>query len=146
LGYSSQNATASSEPGMNVYPDPIVASSTMLWGNYVTAGASTRWNASEVPSSDPVFPNPVPADQNLPASYYLSAKPVWWPQSKPWPGIGPDVTGGNVTGVGGHSYTLPAQDCWTSSGSLSNFNASSCYPVSTADTTVPTVTISIIGN
>jgi hypothetical protein len=128
LGYASQNPIAGSEPGENVFADPIVANSTMLWGNYVTAGAATRWIASEVPSNDPLFPNPVPANQNLPASFYLPGKPGWWPAAKAWPPIGPDVTGGNVAGYGGHAYTIPAQDCLTNSGSLSNFNASACYP------------------
>jgi hypothetical protein len=128
LGYSSQYNSATSEPGENVYPDPMVATSTLLWGNYVTAGASTRWLSTEVPSSDPVFPNPVPANQNLPASFYLPARPSWWPAAKAWPSIGPDVTGGNVSGYGGHAYTIPAQDCYTASGSLANFNLDTCYP------------------
>jgi hypothetical protein len=128
LGYASQNPIAGSEPGEYVFPDPMVPSSTMLWGNYVTAGASTRWLASEVPSSDPVFPNSVPPNQNLPASFYLSARPGWWPAAKAWPAIGPDVSGGNVAGLGGHAYTIPAQDCFSASGNLSNFNVTNCYP------------------
>lgn len=129
LGYSSQNANGSTEPGENVYPDPVVPTSIMLWGNYVTAGASTRWLASEVPSNDPIFPNPVPASQNLPPSFYMPAKPAWWPSAKPWPIIGPDVTGGNLPNVGGHAYTNPAQDCFlnTTGGSISNFNSTACY-------------------
>jgi hypothetical protein len=127
LGYASEQAIGTSSPGENVRPDPVLANSTLLWENYVTAGASTRWLANEVPSSDPVFPNPVPANQNLPASFYLSARPSWWPVAKAWPPIGPDVTGGNVTGYGGHAYTIPAQDCYVASGSLSNFNPNVCY-------------------
>lgn len=131
LGYASQYGSATSEPNENVYPDPMVPSSTMLWGNYVTGGASARWLTSEVPSSDPVFPNPLPASQNLPASFYLSAKPSWWPPAKPWPAIGPDVTGGNMAGYAGHSYTIPAQDCYTASGgTIANFNPATCYAVS----------------
>lgn len=144
LGYSSQNASATSEPGESVFPDPIVASSTMMWGNYVAAGASTRWLAAEVPSSDPVFANPVPANQNLPASMYLSARPTWWPATKPWPAIGPDVTGGNVTGYGGHAYTIPAQDCFTASGSLANFNVNSCYPTTTSTAPAPPTGLRIV--
>ena len=134
LGYSSQNASGTSEPGENVYPDPVVPTSTMLWGNYVTAGASTRWLTAEVPSNDPVFPNPVPASHNLPASFYLPAQPGWWPTAKPWPSIGPDVTGGNLPNVGGHAYTNPAQDCFlnTTGRSVSNFNAKACYGSTTS--------------
>jgi hypothetical protein len=127
LGYASEQAIGTASPGESVNPDPVVANSTLLWGNYVTAGAATRWLAAEVPSSDPVFPNPVPANQNLPASFYLSVRPGWWPAAKAWPPIGPDVTGGNVTGYGGHAYTIPSQDCYVSSGTLANFNASVCY-------------------
>jgi len=134
LGYASEQAIGTASPGESVNPDPVVANSTLLWGNYVTAGASTRWIAAEVPSSDPVFPNPVPASQTLPASFYLSAKPSWWPAAKAWPPIGPDVTGGNVSGLGGHAYTLPTQDCFSSSGSLSNFNPNTCYPASPGGT------------
>lgn len=148
LGYSSQNASGTSEPGENVYPDPVVAPSTMLWGNYVTAGASTRWLASEVPSTDPVFPNPVPANQNLPASFYLSVPPAWWPMTKPWPPIGPDVTGGNIPNVGGHAYTNPAQDCFlnTMGGSVSNFNASACYGSGTASAPSPPTGLTVTVN
>lgn len=133
LGYASQYASGTSEPGENVYPDPLVASTTMLWGNYVTAGASTRWLASEVPSSGPVFPNPVPANQDLPPSFYLSARPNWWPSGKPWPAIGPDVSGGNVAGYAGHAYTTPAEDCFAASGgTIVNFDPATCYPTSAA--------------
>jgi hypothetical protein len=135
LGYASQYNKGTGEPGESVNPDPMVATSTMLWGNYVTAGASTQWLASEVPSGDPLFPNPIPASQNLPASFYLSAKPGWWPPAKPWPLIGPDVTGGNVVGYAGHAYTIPAEDCYSGSGNISNFNASNCY--SGGDSTPP---------
>jgi hypothetical protein len=147
LGYASQNASAGSELSYNVFPDPIVASSTMIWGNYVTAGASTRWLASEVPSSDPVFPNPVPTDQLLPASFYLSAKPNWWPAANPWPAIGPDVNGGDIAGFAGHAYSLPAQNCFTASGSLiANFNTGNCYPIAGGDSVAPTVSITISTN
>ena len=110
----------------------------MLWGNYVTAGASTRWLASEVPSNDPVFPNAVPSSQNLPASFYLSAAPNWWPSAKAWPPVGPDVSGGNISGYSGHAYTIPSQDCFSLSGNLSNFNPSVCY--GSTPPTVPVIT------
>jgi hypothetical protein len=137
LGYAASQASGTNEPGSFVFPDPMVATSTMLWGNYVTAGASTRWLASEVPSSDPVFPNPVPASQSLPASFYLTARPSWWPAAKPWPPIGPDVTGGSVSGYAGHVHTIPAQDCFSSSGSLANFNPATCYDTGEPDTQTP---------
>jgi len=53
----------------------------------------------------------------------------------PWPGIGPDVTGGNVANVGGHVYLTPAANCYLNIlGGLTNgttgaltFNANNCY-------------------
>jgi hypothetical protein len=144
LGYADGGATGGVSMFFNgyVYPDAIVAPSTMIWGNYVTSVGATTWNNAEVPTSDALFPNPVPADHTLPASLYRSAAPSWWPSAKAWPPIGPDVTGGNVAGLGGHAYTLPAQDCFVSSGSLSNFVANSCYQTS-GDTTPPVVTITL---
>jgi hypothetical protein len=133
MGYGSQyegpeNHDSADVGNSNQPHDPLVASSAMLWGNYCAAGASTRWVPSEVPSADPLFANPVPASQTLPASFYYAARPPWWPASKAWPPIGPDVSGGNVTGLGGHAYTLPAQDCYTAAGgNISSFNPASCY-------------------
>ena len=138
MGYGSQyegpeNHDSADVGSSNQPHDPIVGPSTMLWGNYCAAGASTRWLPGEVPSANPVFPNPVPANQNLPASFYYAAKPTWWPAAKAWPPIGPDVTGGNAAGVGGHAYTLPAKDCYTAAGgTIASFNPSTCYAASGA--------------
>jgi hypothetical protein len=104
----------------------------------VTNGA--KFTASEVPSGIANFPNPVPGNQTLPASFFLSSKPSFWPSSKPWPGIGPDVTGGNIANVGGHAYTVPAQDCFINvmhgpadgNGSVLSFNADTCYTVTSS--------------
>jgi hypothetical protein len=126
LGYPQQNADCTTTSG--VAYDTGVYSSLMRWGNYVTGSATTSWLASEVPSADPLFPNPVPSTQALPPSFYYSSKPSWWPTAKAWPPIGPDVTGGNISGVVGHAYTLPAQDCYTAAGgSVANFNPGVCY-------------------
>jgi hypothetical protein len=109
--------------------DPVVWTSLFRWGNYSAFGNATHFDAAEVPTADPLFPNAVPASQTLPPSFYLSVRPSWWPASKPWPAIGPDVTGGNVSGLGGHAYTTPAQDCYAASGTIANFNPTTCYPV-----------------
>jgi hypothetical protein len=108
----------------------------MRWGNYDIVNGASRFVNSEVPSGITNFANPVPLDQTLPASFYLNAKPYWWPAAKPWPAIGPDVISGNIPNVGGHAYTIPAQDCYTTqmngpadgSGVVLSFNASLCYP------------------
>lgn len=118
--------------------DSNVVRTLMRWGNYDVVTAGNRFVASEVPSGLTNFPNAVPSSQSLPASFYLSAKPSWWPAAKPWPGIGPDVTGGNIPNVGGHAYTVPAQDCYTATmrgpadgtGNVLSFNANTCYGAS----------------
>lgn len=114
-------------PQAGVAGDSSVKDTSMRWGNYDVVNG-TRFVSSEVPSGLSSYANPVPSDQNLPASFYLNSKPNWWPASKPWPAIGSDVSGGNISGLNGHAYTLPAQDCYTSiGGNIANFNASTCY-------------------
>jgi len=131
LGYPGENATTGSESGVN--PDTQVKATLMRWGNYDTVSAAVRFVTSEVPSALSSYANAVPAIQTLPASFYLSSKPNWWPAAKAWPPIGPDVSGGNIANVGGHANTIPAQDCYTStSGNMGNFNAATCYASSSA--------------
>jgi hypothetical protein len=130
--------TGNSANGVTVTPDPLVQSTIMLWGNYDTVNATSRFLASEVPTVltgiQSLLSSILPSSNNLPASFYTSSRPIWWPSSKPWPLIGPDVTGGNVSGVAGHAYTLPAQDCFASmggpvngTGGVLSFNAANCY-------------------
>jgi hypothetical protein len=92
-----------------VYPeagvtDNLSCTTSMYWGNWDSVTNATRWNANEVPSSLSSYANPVPASQNLPDSFIYSAKPSWWPSSKPWPSVGPDITGGNVGQCKGGTY------------------------------------------
>jgi hypothetical protein len=90
----------------------------LFHGNYLNPDGSTRW-----------APN---VSHDLPASFYLSAKPAWW-GSLPYPATGPDVSGG--AGPGGHSFGNPAQRCYFQimggsdggAGSPRTFNSSSCY-------------------
>jgi hypothetical protein len=115
--------------------DTMVATTAMRWGNYDTANATVRWSSAEVPSGISPYANAVPSSQSLPASFFLSSKPTWWPSAKAWPPIGPDVTGGNIANVGGHAYTIPSQDCYTNviggptdgSGIALPFDANACY-------------------
>jgi hypothetical protein len=155
--------------GNTVSNDANTVATIMLWGNAdpVTGYGSPRFNCSEVP----LFPaqgaatssmygvqfpylNPCPASQTLPASFYYSSKPSWWPSGKPWPIIGPDVTGGNVSGVGGLAYTNPAEDCYLNvmggsvdgtSGVLS-FNESSCYSTSGSGSQSPNPPTGVSGS
>ncbi len=143
IGSGNSNGTVTVPSDLNV------GLTLMLWGNYDTFNAAARFVSSEVPSLlsgvQAPFLNPVPLSQTLPASFYLNAKPKWWPASKAWPPIGPDVTGGNVAGVGGHVYTIPAQDCFfnvmggpaNGTGSVLSFNANTCYGSGTASLPAP---------
>src|SRR5207245_1907916 len=70
---------------------------------------TSRFGVSEVPSVLSQFANPVPPNNILPASLYLSAKPSWF-GSGTWPPIGPDVTGGQDPT--GHAYNIPSKLCY----------------------------------
>jgi hypothetical protein len=137
--------------GSSPYPtnDTSTRASLMRWGNCDTVNGTNncRFVASEVPSGIAHYANPVPASQTLPASFYLSATPsAWWKVGTTvpaWPPIGPDVTGGDVTGSGqsvsaglnGRVYRVPARLCFENvmGGTFSDttartFNAANCYP------------------
>jgi hypothetical protein len=117
-------------PGSGIADDPLVAATILRWGNYDVATGTARFATSEVPSGLSQFANPVPANQSLPASFYLPGRPSWW-GSVPWPAIGPDVTGGDVANLGGHVFKIPARLCYESTAKsgamLTNFNADACY-------------------
>lgn len=130
------NGDSDGENGESTASDPRVAATLLRWGNYDTVTGTVRFSASEVPSTITNYANAVPASTALPASFYLRSQPNWWifpsGTTAPYPGIGPDVAGGN--GPGGHSYYIPAENCWYKvmhgvvgvSGLLS-FNANNCY-------------------
>jgi hypothetical protein len=128
-------------PNLPSLDDALVKSTLLRWGNYDTVTGAVQWAASEVPSSLSQYSNPLPPDHNLPASLYLSAKPSWWPSPIPWPAIGPDITGGNIPGLGGHVYKIPAHVCYENAAKDANgiliFNANNCY--SGSETIPPSV-------
>jgi len=134
------------EGSVTVPDDTLVRSTLMRWGNWDAVNQAVRFVASEVPSGLSSYANPVPSSQSLPSSFYLNAKPSWWPSTKAWPPIGPDVTGGNVSNVGGHVFTIPAQDCYTNvmkgaangSGSVLTFDSSLCYSSGSPAPAAPT--------
>jgi hypothetical protein len=125
-----------SHGGTSLGNDPNVKRTLMRWGNWDNVTNSTRFLASEVPSTIANFANAVPSSQVLPPSMYLTTKPSWF-GSTPFPAIGPDVTGGNTSGSGGHAYKIPARNCFESAAvdpSYSNsnprvrtFNSLTCY-------------------
>jgi hypothetical protein len=104
--------------------DPLVAATMLRWGNYDYVTGQTRWNPEEIPSG-----HPVPATQTLPPSLFLAGRPSWW-GDRPWPAIGPDVTGGSDPS--GRVHKIPAQVCFETSGRAPDgrmiFDANACYP------------------
>jgi hypothetical protein len=136
--------------------DTQVLATTMIWGNVDAfhGFTSPQFNASEVPTGlvgngkyvpQIVFQPQLPASNTLPASFLYSSKPSWWPALKAWPIVGPDVTGGNVSGVNGTVYTNPAEDCYLNvmggaangEGPVLSFNANLCYGGSILPTPAP---------
>lgn len=149
------------DTGQNSVPDgadPPTATTLYRWGNcddvHGFSAANCQFNNSEVPvsgslsSSQQPWAQTIPASHTLPASFYYSSKPSWWPSTKAWPPIGPDVTGGNISGTGGLAYTIPAQDCYlsltgaTTDGTLGPFpfDASVCYSGSSSPSNGVTMT------
>lgn len=97
-----------------------VADTMFRWGNYDTVNDANTFDAAEVPSELTSYANPVPASQTIPSSLYLSAKPGFF-KSLTWPPIGPDVTGGDLAGLNGHAYSIPAKLCYDTSAKLGGF-------------------------
>lgn len=124
--------------------DALTTGSFMRWGNVTTilqasdtpANSGIRFVSSEVPSSlsapNAALSNPVPGNNTLPASFFMSATAhpfggtglSWWKvctawssfptctatQTQPFPTAGPDVTGGSY--VSGTAYDIPAAVAW----------------------------------
>ncbi|MBZ5698185.1 MAG: glycoside hydrolase family 55 protein [Acidobacteriia bacterium] len=112
VGYDQSNDGAVSATGGG----PAVTTA-FIHGVYDCSAGTFTWDGSTT--------------HTLPASFFLSSKPSWW-GSHAWPAIGPDVTGGNITGTGGYANTIPAMDCFnatTSNGTINTgiFDPSVCY-------------------
>ena len=116
--------------------DTLVEATLFRWGNCDTVTDTCRFEASEVPSGLAKYANPVPPDQTILNSYYLSSRPAWFDTpfgSVPWPPIGPDITGGDDpdVDVGGFSNKIPARLCFENTSrdgdDILIFNADDCY-------------------
>lgn len=133
LGYSAAEGTRDTTASPPLNNDPLVKTTLLRWGNWDTVSQMARFAESEIPSTLPLYANTVPASQTLPASFYVSTKPAFW-GTGPWPGIGPDIAGGDVAGVGGHAYSSPALLCYNASSidsgagaTIKAFDAAKCY-------------------
>jgi len=165
LGYSDQWGGAfTSGCGLgspNINNDLAVGTTLMRWGNYDTVTGTIRECSAASPCSGvdeagdgantyPALSSPA---TSFPASFFLSAEPSWWVfpsgTAAPWPGTGPDVTGGDISGTGGHANLNPAANCYlnvmggstTGSSGWLTFNPSACYPTSPAAPTGLTAVI-----
>jgi hypothetical protein len=144
LSSNSTDIYSLGEPDRGGVSDPRVQATLMRWGNYDTVTGTSLFVAAEVPSELSSFPNPLPPTQTLPASFYLSAKPSFF-GSVPWPPIGPDVNGGDVTGYAGHAYRIPARLCYENTAidsaygvaNVRLFNRTACYGQSGAAPSAP---------
>jgi len=137
--------------------DAYTAIGLMRWGNYDVVSNAVRFVTSEVPVGlTDGLANAVPVSQVLPASFFKNTKPSWWSVTGqtaiPWPPIGPDVTGGNIAGVGGHANHIPAAVCYLNvmkgptngSATLMNFDANTCYSASSAQTVAPPTNLNAV--
>jgi hypothetical protein len=136
--------------------DVNVFNTATFWGNAdnFSTYAAPRFVCTDVmngtihgnlPFSQAALFNSCPSTHTLPASFYYSSKPSWWPGGKPWPLNGPDITGGNLAvcssgsqirsvvsnvsqctgGAGAAAFgslanSNPAMDCYLSLGGLPN--------------------------
>lgn len=146
-----RSAAYSSVLGVNrngVDPTGLTKDSLMRWGNFVYCTGDAKhcqvpggaFDAGEVPtelsaygSNSTPYQNFVPANQNLPASFFMNLTASqsggtglnWWKTctawatfptacatytTQPFPPIGPDVTGGPY--MSGHAYDIPARLAW----------------------------------
>jgi len=129
-------------PGGNGWPadDARVSTTLMRWGNYDTVTGGNRFVSGEVPSGLSLYANAVPSSNSLPSSFYLHGKPSWF-GSVPFPAIGPDVSGGNMAGVGGRANKIPAQQCFERSTLDSDY--SNAYSINSGSRSGNTVTLAI---
>jgi hypothetical protein len=109
LGFSAQAqsdfSNTPAEPN-----DLLTSTSLYRYGNYDVVNGSVQWNSSEVPTTDPNFPNPVPASNTFSASFYNGVTAAYlscgtglsfWMNPTtgtcpPYPSIGPDVRHGDI--------------------------------------------------
>lgn len=167
-GYVFNIGVGDNHTGVAVPSDSTVAQTLFLWGNCDntnggaggTAFTVCQFNNADVPvtgglaTSQQPWAQTIPGSHVLPASFYYLSKPSWWPAAKAWPIIGPDVTGGNISGVNGLAYTNPAADCYfgltgattDGTGGPFPFDANACYSGGGTPTTPGSGKTMMVGN
>ena len=123
--------TLQCDTGSNPWDSTNPFTTGFVHGLYNYIDGSTTWAAG--------------VTHTLPSSFFLSSKPSWW-GSLPYPGIGPDITGGTLPTAaavgepGGHVYMNPAMNCYynvlggTEGGGggtpFTTYNPEACYAAS----------------
>jgi hypothetical protein len=159
--------------------DALTNNSLMRWGNVTTiaqgtdtpANSGIRFVSTEVPSAlgspNAAYSNPVPGDNNLPASFFMNGVTAhpnggtglsWWKvctswtvfpntcaayTTQPFPAAGPDVTGGPY--VNGHAYDIPAALAWKNLPIDASFQNTYNISGSSWSNGIETLTVSIAG-
>jgi hypothetical protein len=110
IGNSGQDGQIDFNNTPSLPNDMLTISSTYRYGNYDTVNGAVQWNSSEVPTSDPNYPNAVPLSNAFPASFYNGVTVShpscgtglsFWKNPTTgtcplYPPIGPDVTNGDI--------------------------------------------------
>jgi len=155
LGWPTSGCASSAN---TLLSDLGVENTLMRWGNYDTVTGAVQWNATEASPAATNFLNANFSSSyfsslahTLPVSLYYSARPSWWGGANgtpPFPVHGPDVTGGNLGGVGGHANANLARLCYESGvpdltnypgSTVIKFDANSCYTTGSSSTApIPT--------
>lgn len=127
--------------------DSYTSSSMVKWANFDTVTNAVRYcspadpsfasapcsSTSEVATSlSDGFSNVDPYSglgHTLPNSLFHASQPSWWPASKTWPIIGPDITGGNVVRCtsGTYSGNVVPNSSYCSGGTSASVGAGTVY-------------------
>jgi hypothetical protein len=124
FGYSGDQGTYDS----NLSNDTFAVTSHLRWANYDAVHAATQYNSSEIPSGLSKFSSAVPSSHTIPPSFYYSSIPTpkpsggtglsYWKTpwgTPPFPAIGGDLSGGNITNSSGFANNIPAALCYYNS-------------------------------
>ena len=142
LGYG---YTLQSDTGVNAFDSTKAQGQALIHGLYSNHASTITWNAC--------------CTHTLPSSFFLSGQPSWW-GSLPFPGIGPDISGGTIPALatagpspGGHVNMNPAMNCYYNimggkeggDGSPYNtFDKATCFPTTVGPVVLPAPAINLL--